>query len=119
MSYHLPAPSSAYKVTFLCLILQATRPTTLQQKEYLMQTPSKHIKYQPTHTETLPHMVVDQLSLITENSCSVVPNMQGTTVRPPREEHRGRFYWIPLITEGDLEFGEGVVTHCLNVFFYH
>ena len=55
MSYHLPAPSSAYMVTFLCLILQTTRPTTLQQKEYLMHTPSKLIKYQPTHTDSTSH----------------------------------------------------------------
>ena len=42
-------------VTFVCLILQATRPTTLKQKEDLMHTSSKRIKYQPTHTDSTSH----------------------------------------------------------------
>ena len=87
--YHLPAPSSAYMVTFLCLILQTTRHTTLQQKEDLMHTPSKIKISDYTHRFYLTWWwSADQLFLITENSCSVVvPNMQETTVRPPREAH--------------------------------
>ena len=88
MRYHLAAPCSAYMVTFLCLILQTTRPTNLQQKEDLMHTPSKIKVLAYTHRFYLTWWwSADQLFLITENSCSVVPNMQETTVRPPREAH--------------------------------
>ena len=56
MIYHLPAPSSAYMVTFLCLILQTTRPTTSQQKEDLMHTPSKiKVSSYTTHTDSTSH----------------------------------------------------------------
>ena len=88
MRYHIPAPSSAYMVTFLCFILQTTRPTTLQQKEDLMHTPSKIKVSAYTHRVYLTWWwSADQLFLITENSCSGVSNMQETTVRPPREAH--------------------------------
>ena len=89
MRYHLLVPSSAYIVTFLCLILQTTGPTTLQQKEDLIHTPSKIKVSAYTHRFYLTWWwSADQPFLITENSCSVVvPNMQETTVRPPRKAH--------------------------------
>ena len=73
-------------VTFLCLILQTTRPTTLQQKEDLIHTPAKIKVSAYTHRFNLTWWwSADQPFLIIENSGSVVvPNMQETTVRPPR-----------------------------------
>ena len=89
MRYHLPAPSCAYMVIFCMSFLQTIRPTTLQQKEDLMHTPSKIKVSAYTHRFYLTWWwLADQLFLITENSCSVVvPSMQETTVRPPRESH--------------------------------
>ena len=54
-----------------------------------MHTPSKIKVLAYTHRFYLTWWwSADQLFLITKNSCSVVvPNMQETTVRPPREAH--------------------------------
>ena len=59
-------------ITFLCLILQTTRPTTLQQKEDLMHTHHQRLKYQAyTHRFYLTcWWSGDQLFLITEHSCN-------------------------------------------------